>query len=77
MIEEKNSYSILRGEGVYEVFDSSKLFPKEALLNFADFRFKEKGDFYIFIYDRYYIELFKPYIEKDANFMGFILKENS
>lgn len=77
LIDEKNSYSLLKGESVYRVFDSSKLFPKDALLSFADFRFKEKVEFYIFITDKYFIELFKPYVEKDKNFLGFILKENS
>lgn len=77
LIDEKNYYKLLKGDSVYKVFDSNKLFPKDALLNFAEFRFKEKESFYIFLSDRYYMELFKPYIEKDVNFLGFILKENS
>lgn len=60
-----------------KVFDSRKYLPKDALLNFADFRFKEKDEYFILISEYFYIDIFKPYISKDSLFKGFILIENS
>ncbi|MCX8095226.1 MAG: copper amine oxidase N-terminal domain-containing protein [Caldisericia bacterium] len=76
-IEEENYYYILKDSKKYNIFDTKEFLPKEALLNFANFRFKEKSNYYILVYEKFFIDLFKPYIEKDTNFSGFILKENS
>ncbi|MBC7195045.1 MAG: hypothetical protein H5U37_05255, partial [Caldisericia bacterium] len=59
------------------IYDSRNYQPKDALLNFANFRFKEKGEYYILISDKFYIDIFKPFILKDLQFKSFILIENS
>lgn len=76
-INENNSYYIYKDNNLINIFNSTDSYPKDALLKFADFRFKEKNKYYILVSDKFYIEIFKPYIYKDVNFLGFILIENN
>lgn len=76
-VNDKGNYYLLKENKIYKIYDSTNFLPKDALLNFAEFRFKEKSNYYILILDTFFLEIFRPYVEKDQNFLGFILKENS
>jgi len=73
LMSDKGSY-VINGENIYNIFDATKDF---SLQKFVDFRFKEKNGYYILINKSFFIKLFNPYIERDQNFSGFILIENS
>ncbi|HRU74322.1 MAG TPA: stalk domain-containing protein [Caldisericia bacterium] len=73
LMGDKGSY-VINGENIYNIFDATKNF---SLQKFVDFRFKEKNEYYILINKPFFIKLFNPYIERDTNFSGFILIENS
>lgn len=73
LTSDKGSY-VINGEKKLNIFETRYDF---CLTKFVDFRFKEKNDYYILIDKPFYIKLFYPLIEKDSNFLGFILIENS
>lgn len=73
IMSDKGSY-VTDGEKIFNIFDTKNDF---SLTKFVEFRFKEKGEYYILINDSFYIKLLSPYIEKDNLFSGFILIENS
>lgn len=76
-VNDNDNLYFLKKVKIYNIFDSTKYLPKDALLNFVEFRFKEKSNYYIYILNKFYIDIFKPYVEKDQYFSGFILKENN
>lgn len=73
LTSDKGSY-VINNEKKFNVFETRDDF---SLTKFVDFRFKEKNEYYILIDKPFYIKLFYPFIEKDSNFLGFILIENS